>query len=173
MSSDDPGLLDILEQHGAQLHALLTRLTLRAGVAEDLLQELFLRLRNADGFGSSANRKAYAFRAAIHLAFDWRRQQRLTEPLETELAGVATAPLDRLIDAEELERVLDAMEHLSDLARQTLVLRYLQQLDYADIAEQLGKTEHQARGLCFKALQQLRARLRPTASETDARGTES
>ncbi|HEV8059150.1 MAG TPA: sigma-70 family RNA polymerase sigma factor [Gemmataceae bacterium] len=173
MSSDDRGLLDILEQHGAQLHALLTRLTLRAGVAEDLLQELFLKLRAANGFGRSANRKAYAFRAAIHLAFDWRRRQRSTEPLGTELAGGMVAPLDRLIDAEDLERVLDAVEHLSDLARQTMVLRYLQQLDYADIAEQLGKTEHQVRGLCFKALHQLRTRLRPTTRESDAQGTES
>jgi RNA polymerase sigma factor (sigma-70 family) len=172
VSSDDRELLDILDRHGAQLHALLTRLTLRAGVAEDLLQELFLKLRAADGFGRAANRKAYAFRTAIHLAFDWRRRQRPTESIEERLAGGVTSPLDRLIDAEELERVLDALQQLSELARQAVVLRYLQQQDYADIAEQLGKTEHQARGICSKALEQLRTRLGQKGRKEDARGTE-
>jgi RNA polymerase sigma factor (sigma-70 family) len=172
VSSDDRELLDILDRHGAQLHALLTRVTLRAGVAEDLLQELFLKLRGADGFARAADRKAYAFRTAIHLAFDWRRRQRLSESPEAEPAGFAIAPLDRLIDAEELERVLDALQGLSELGRQAVVLRYLQQQDYADIAGQLGKTEHQVRGLCSKALEQLRTMLGQTARERHVRGTE-
>src|SRR5580765_1950033 len=73
----DPNeLLGMLERHGAELHALFARITLRADVAEDLLQDLFLKLRNAEGFARAANRKAYLFQSAIHLAFDWRRAQR-------------------------------------------------------------------------------------------------
>ena len=164
MTSSNDELLDILNQHGAQLHALLTRLTLRAGVAEDLLQELFLKLHDADGFARAANRKAYAFRAAIHLAFDWRRRQRPTETLDAVPLGVSAAALDRLIDAEELEQVLEAMRHLSELSRQVLVGRYLQFQDYGEIALELGKTAHQVRGLCHKALGQLRLILRPVGA---------
>jgi RNA polymerase sigma factor (sigma-70 family) len=167
---DPNGLMSILEKHGAELHALFTRLTMRAGVAEDLLQELFLKLQGAKGFAGADNRKAYVFRTAIHLAFDWRRAQRPTEPLRTEPGVTGESPLDRLIDAEELSQVLDAMHHLSDLGRQVLVLRYLQHQEYAEIAPQLGRTEHQVRGLCSKALEQLRTILRPAAPEPEKGG---
>jgi RNA polymerase sigma factor (sigma-70 family) len=165
VSTDPNGLLSILDKHGAELHALFTRLTMRVGIAEDLLQELFLKLRNADGFVRADNRKGYVFRSAIHLAFDWRRAQRPTEPLRIEPVSAAESPLDRLIGAEEFELTLEAMQSLSELSRQVLVLRYLQHQENAEIAEQLGKTEHQVRGLCHKALEQLRAVLRPVASE--------
>ena len=101
MNADPKGLLNLLETHGAELYALLTRLTLRAGVAEDLLQELFLKLRNASGFACADNPKAYAFRTAIHLACDWRRAQPKTVPLVTEPEGREAAPLDGLIEREE------------------------------------------------------------------------
>jgi RNA polymerase sigma factor (sigma-70 family) len=156
VSPDPNGLLSILKKHGAELHALLMRLTLRADVAEDLLQELFLKLRSSDGFAGAANRKAYAFRTAIHLAFDWRRAQRPTEPIHSEPACAGMSPLDRLIDAEELEQVLEAMQQLSELGRQVVVLRYLHHQEYAEIAERFDKTEHQVRALCSKALEQLR-----------------
>jgi RNA polymerase sigma factor (sigma-70 family) len=156
-------LLDILNKHGAELYALLTRLTMRADVADDLLQELFLKLRAAKGFAAAANQKGYALRSAIHLAFDWRKAQRPVEQLRTEPASASRSPLDHLIDADELEQVLDAMQHLSELSRQALVLRYLQHHEYGDIAAQLGKSEHQVRGLCHKGITVLRSMLRSTA----------
>jgi RNA polymerase sigma factor (sigma-70 family) len=78
-----------------------------------------------------------------------------------------------LIDAEEREQVLNELQHLSELARQIVVLHYLQQQDYAEIAEQVGKTEHQVRGLCYKALEQLRARLQHAASQSEKRVSEA
>ena len=35
-------------------------------------------------------------------------------------------------------------------------MRYIQQESYEEIARQLGKTVHQARALCFKAMSALR-----------------
>jgi RNA polymerase sigma-70 factor (ECF subfamily) len=166
VSSDPSGLLIILEKHGAELLALFTRLTLRAGVAEDLLQELFLKLRSAPGFATAENRKAYAFRTALHLAVDWQRAHRQTEPLRNEPATGLESPLDQLVDAEELAQVLDALPQLSELGRQVVVMHYLQHQDYAEIAELLGKTEHQVRGLCYKALAQLRTILAPAIDES-------
>jgi RNA polymerase sigma factor (sigma-70 family) len=163
VNTDADGLLDIFNRHGAELYALLTRLTMRPDVADDLLQELFLKLRAAKGFAAATNQKGYAFRAAIHLAFDCRRAQRPLEQLRTEPVSAAVSSLDKLIDAEELEQVLDAMQHLSRLSRQALVLRYLQRHEYGDIAAQLGKTEHQVRGLCHKGITVLRSMLRSTA----------
>jgi len=170
VSSEPDGLLDILQAHGAELHALLTRLTLRAGVAADLLQDLFLKLHGSEGFARAENRKAYAFQAAIHLAFDWRRRQRPYEHLSTEPVATGESPLDLLIDAEELEQVLEAIERLSPLAQQVVALRYLQHEEYPAIAEQVGKTEHQVRALCAKAIGQLREMLQPAPENSETRG---
>ncbi len=46
-----------------------------------------------------------------------------------------------------------------------LVLRYLQQHDYAEVARLVGKTEHQVRGLCSKAIGLLQAKFRPAVEE--------
>lgn len=66
-------LLNLLNEHGGRLHKLLVKLTLRRDVAEDLLQDLFLRLSKSKGFHRSPSPERYLFRAAINLAFDWPR----------------------------------------------------------------------------------------------------
>ena len=76
MRSRQKELLELLDKSGADLYALLTRLTLREDVAEELMQELFIKLNNSRGIGNVANWNAYARRAAINLAFDWRRSQK-------------------------------------------------------------------------------------------------
>ncbi len=40
-------LLELLDKSGANLYALLTRLTLREDIAEELMQELFIKLINS------------------------------------------------------------------------------------------------------------------------------
>ena len=39
-------LLELLDKSGASLYALLTRLTLREDIAEEMMQELFIKLSN-------------------------------------------------------------------------------------------------------------------------------
>jgi RNA polymerase sigma-70 factor (ECF subfamily) len=156
VNPDTTELLQLLDTYGGELYALLTRLTLGAGVADDLLQELFLKLGGSPRFKDAANRKGYVFRTAINLALDWRRSRRALERLETEPATDAAEPILRLIRTEELSQILDAMQELPALYREVLVLRYLQHEEYPQIASQFGKTEHQVRALCHKGLEELR-----------------
>jgi len=153
-------LLELLEKSGAGLYALLTRLTLREDVAEELMQELFLKLNTARDQGGIDCWQAYARRAAINLAFDWRRRQKIRRTCSLdgvlERASEDRAPLSRLIESEELEHVLAAIGRLHGASREAFILRYLQQDSYEDIAGQLGKTVHQVRALCFRALSTLR-----------------
>ena len=109
------------------------------------MQDLFVKLRTAKAFSRAENRTAYTFRTAIHLAFDWRRRQRPVALLAEDPAGAEEAPLDRLIQVEELEQILEAMKHLSDLGRHVLVSRYLRHQEYAEIAKELGKSKHHVR----------------------------
>ncbi len=159
MRSRQKELLELLDKSGADLYALLTRLTLREDVAEELMQELFIKLNNSRSIGKVVNWDAYARKSAINLAFDWRRSQKQTilalgqvaEPVSNE-----NSPLGKLIHSEELAETLDAVGRLKKSSREVLVMRYLQQESYDNIAEQLGKTSHQVRALCSRAIRNLR-----------------
>ena len=155
-------LLELLESAGGSLHTLLTRLTLREDVAEDLMQELFIKLSRAKGFARADNHLAYARRAAMHLAFDWRRLQKRKSPtteMITEPSAANLSPLSKLIRDEQLGQILDAAERLGGLSREAFVMRHIQKEPYEAVANQLGKTTHQVRGLCHKAIEQIRCLL--------------
>ncbi|MBM4024740.1 MAG: sigma-70 family RNA polymerase sigma factor [Planctomycetes bacterium] len=160
MSDRRTELLELLDRFGAGLYALLTRLTLREEVAEELMQELFLKLHGAKDQGRIECWYAYARRTAINLAFDWRRRQKIRRACSldalSERASETDGPLGRLIASEELEQVLAALGRLHGASREAFVMRYLQQHSYEEIAEQLGKTVHQTRALCFRAMSTLR-----------------
>lgn len=168
-------LLELLEKSGAALYALLTRLTLREDVADELMQELFIKLNNSNDLNEVKNLGAYAHRAAINLAFDWRRSQkrnalglaRLNEPASNE-----HSPLSKMVQTEELRQVLETIGQLNKTSREVLVMRYIQEQSTEDIAEQLHKTPHQVRALCSKAMSHLRSILdsnqpSPSGKETD------
>lgn len=168
MSDDRQVLLSLLESAGPRLHALLTRLTLREDVAEELLQDLFLGLSERNGFSEADNKEAYAFQVARHLAFDWRRRNRRREstPLAADREVGQASPLSALIDREQLEQVLDAANKLTALGREVFVMRFIQQQSYEIIATKLGKTPHQVRGLCHKAVKDIRRLLSDSRSHS-------
>jgi len=135
------GVAKPLEQHGADLLALFTRITLRADVAEDLLQELFLKLRTPAVYPrrqpqsvSIPYRDAPGLRLAPNAAADRTLASGVGGPSE-----IAAGPPDwRGAVRGSPQRIAS----LSVLNREVLVLRYLQNHDYPKIAEVLGKTEH-------------------------------
>lgn len=152
-------ILKLLDVSGPRLHRLLARLTRQEDVVGDLVQDLFIRLWNSKGFDKADDPFAYAYRAAINLAFEWRRRQQIRrQPLEGNCPVAQQNPsaLGKMIEAEELEQVLDATSRLSDLARDVVVMRYIEQDSYEGIAEQLGKKPQHIRSLCSKAMARLR-----------------
>lgn len=140
------------------MHQLLGRLTLREDEAGDLLQELFLRLWNSKSFDRARDPFSYAYRAAINLAFEWRRDRKGTfRSLEDDCPAKAdSSALGRMTAAEELEQILDATMQLSELARNVVVMHYIEQESYEEIAQRLGKKPQYLRALNAKAIAQLR-----------------
>ena len=152
-------ILQLLDTSGPCLHRLLARLTRREDAIGDLLQELFIRLWNSKTFDKADDPLAYAYRTAINLAFEWRRRQQIMcQSLEVNCPAAQDNPsaLGKMIQAEELEQVLDATSRLSDLARDVVVMRYIEQDSYEEIAERLGKKPQHMRSVCAKAMAQLR-----------------
>jgi len=152
-------ILQLLDVSGPRLHKLLGRLTRREDAVGDLLQELFLRLWNSKTFDKAEDPFAYAYRAAINLAFEWRRGQQTTcQSLEENCLAAedGSSALGKMIQAEELEQVLDATSKLTALARDVVVMRYIEQDSYEEIGERLGKKPQHVRSACAKAVAQLR-----------------
>ncbi len=167
-------LLELLDKSGANLYALLTRLTLREDIAEELMQELFIKLNNSRSFDKAGNPEAYARKAAINLAFDWRRSRK-RNPLRLdqirEPASNDSSPLGKLLQAEELDEILNAIGKLNKVPREAFVMRYIQEESYDYIAEQLGKTSHHVRALCSRALNRLRNVLGSNQHESSGKET--
>lgn len=151
-------LNQLLDAHGQSLHALLLRMTLDREAAADLFQDLFARLAGSAGFAAAADYPAFAFRAAINLAHDWRRRRRQLPlaPLPEQLVDSSGSPV---AFSDELARVLDAVGRLSDPARDAICLRYLRQMSYEQVGRSLGRSAHQARALCHAGIVRLRRML--------------
>jgi RNA polymerase sigma-70 factor (ECF subfamily) len=161
-------LLKLLDEHGARLHRLLARLTLRGDAADDLLQDLFLKLRASNGFAKADDQVAFAVRTAVNLAFDCRRRQarrRDGAALDGDAAGPGSDPLAGLVEREEMDQVLAAIAELPDATRLAVTLRYLERHETDEVARLMENTPHQARALCAKGLAILRERLGEPAQE--------
>ncbi len=158
-------LLEFLKESGPRLHGMLLRLTLDDQVAEELMQELFMRLFEIKHLQRINNLQAYACRMAMNLAFDRQRRKRPFLAIPDDQTDHRIPPVDRrLIQAEECRTILDAAAALSGQIRECFVLHYIEQMDYAEIAGQMQKSQPQIRALCSKAIQ----RIRRIVNEQDA-----
>ena len=148
---------DLLRMQGKRLHAILLRLTLSGHAADDLLQELCVRLLASDGLVRAESPVGYAVRTAVHLGLEWRRRRR---GLGDELLEVVEAPQDGPAQLagrrEEVEFLLDAVQRLREPLQQVIVLRFIEGQGYEEIGGILGKTAQQVRGLAHKGIRALR-----------------
>ena len=84
------------------------------------------------------------------------------EPLAGEVLNfsIKTTVLDDIIEEEDRETIKRMVEKflsiLSPLQKETLYLRYMQDLDYADIASILNRSEESIRQLVFQAIRKIR-----------------
>jgi RNA polymerase sigma-70 factor (ECF subfamily) len=106
---------------------------------------------------------AWLYRLAHNVVVDHFRARRPTEPLPA-MGGATQEEVDleeaveRRLTADE---VVQALEHLTPEQRDVIVLRFLEGLDHAEIADILGKREGAVRALQLRGLQALRRILRP------------
>jgi len=133
------------------------RITGNAADAEDVLQNVFLRLlRRGAGAGEITQPESYLRRAAIHCALDLIRQR------QREAVKAAGAALDSpsTVDPELRESLKQALAELEPRPAEMFVLRYFEGHSNEEIAAQMGVsrlvvavTLHRARRRLQKAIQ--------------------
>ena len=159
MSEVGQKLLELLEQKGKTFYTLFLRLTLNEQAAEELLQELFVRLYKSKKCCELENLYPYAYRCAVNLATDYyRRNKRPAVSLEdiVETLPAPDCPVSEVIKHEEIDRLLLALNSLKGNLKQVIVMRYIEQRSFEEIAKTINKDTHQVRALCSKGIQRLR-----------------
>ena len=155
-------LFEILEMQGPQLYGLVARVTLRWDVADDIIQEVFLKLSESEKFAQTSDPIGYIHATALNLAFDWRRSRtRVPEMTNMDLSldylqSDDPPALNQLIENEQLEQVLDAAAKLPRYLHEIFVMKYIEDNSYQTIADRLGRTPKQIRAVSHKAITQLR-----------------
>lgn len=166
----DLGALDTLfARHHTRLYAFLARLTGDTGTAEDLVQEVFLRLlRFRERYAGDGEFISWLYRIARNLATDDHRRRRETVPLEIlELPDDgAPLPLERLTLEERQAQLERALAALPATHREVLLLRGVEGLSHRDVAEVLGCSEGAVRVRMHRAVAALKRQWSAMNGET-------
>jgi RNA polymerase sigma-70 factor (ECF subfamily) len=137
----------LADEHGGRIFTLALYLLGRREDAEDVTQEVLVRLWHHRDRIDSARTGAWVARVTRNLAIDYSRQRRLraavlVESADVEAMSVAVsrdATPDRAVIAGELRRTLEAaIAGLDEPYRSILVMREIQGLAYQEIAEALS-----------------------------------
>jgi RNA polymerase sigma factor (sigma-70 family) len=152
------------EQYWLGLHRFLMRRLRSAHNAQDLAQEVYLRLLRVDDTELVRQPQAYLYRIASNLAYEFKlREQKEPVTFDSEvLDHLAEHPLEPLSDevgerlgaSQQLEYVL---MQLPPMYRAVFVLRKRDGLSYSEIAKSLGLSVHTVKKYLARAVVQCRA----------------
>jgi len=155
----------------------LYRMVQNQAIAEELAQEVFLRVYRArTSYEPTAKFTTWLFRITTHLALNSlrdrrgeKRQQSLDAATEDqqplEVADVRWNREQQLVEDARLESVRLAIAGLPDKQRAAVLMHKYQELDYSQIAGVLGCSVSAVKSLLFWAYETLRARLAHLAED--------
>ena len=149
MPNDDPESLfkSWLGKHGGTVLKVARAYTLTAEDCQDLAQEILLQVwRSLPQFQGRASAATWAYRVALNTALGWQRSDRRRrtncksiEKVE-ELSDQGLDSADQADEREVIEQLYASIRQLPK-ADAALVLLYLDDLSYREMAEVLGISE--------------------------------
>ncbi len=145
-----------------------------ASDAEDLTARVFFRAMRH--IGTYTNRglplSAWLYRIAHNLVANWHRDnsRRKEIPLDEAISFRTTVehPESSLVDMEERERLLRVIRCLPEDRQQLLILKFVDHLSNAEIAQIMGKTEGAVKSLYHRTLLSLRNEYHLALSDADS-----
>jgi RNA polymerase sigma-70 factor (ECF subfamily) len=176
VKAGDQAAFDFLVQkYRRPLVSFMYRMARNTAAAEDLAQEVFLRVyRSRQTYEASAKFTTWLYRIATNLAVNHARDTRKERPEVTvsldepdEETGTTMDVADSTISVEEAmvrrERMLairSRVEALPERQRLAVIMHKYQQMDYKQIADVLKLSESATKSLLFRAYQTLREQLK-------------
>jgi RNA polymerase sigma-70 factor (ECF subfamily) len=161
----------LLEKHRSAVVHFLYRMVQNNPVAEELAQEVFLRVyRSRATYEPTAKFTTWLFRIATHLALNALRDnkhERLQERLDDDSSDMPVRQVSdgrpsveqRMVYQTKLEEVRRAIGALPEKQRAAVLMHKYEEMEYSQIAKVLNCSESAVKSLLFRAYEALRARL--------------
>jgi RNA polymerase sigma-70 factor (ECF subfamily) len=161
----------LLNKHRSSVVHFLYRMVQDRAVAEELAQEVFLRVyRSRGSYEPTAKFTTWLFRIATHLALNALRdgkhdrgQERLDDasgklPVR-QVADARPNVEQALVNDARLEEIRRAIGALPEKQRAAVLMHKYQEMEYSQIAKVLNCSESAIKSLLFRAYETLRSRL--------------
>jgi RNA polymerase sigma-70 factor (ECF subfamily) len=147
----------VVRQREAQVLRTAFRILGNWADAEDVAQEVFLRLhRHGLAFSNDAAAGGWLYRVTVNLCFDRTRAARPSQELPELVSRDRSAEAALLIE-EKKQRLMAALAMLPVKERAAVVLREIEGLSTAEVAEALGSSEVTVRSQISRAMVRLRS----------------
>jgi len=162
----------VVTNHRMQIFRFLLASTRDVDLAETMTQECFLKAhRNWASFRGESTAMTWLMRIAINLQKDHWRNRRLqfwrqtrTNSVDSDEAGEwlpsgESSPEKQLLAREQVGRVWESVKGLSERQRTVFLLRYVEELEIAEIGRATGLSEGTVKAHLSRALGRVRAEL--------------
>jgi len=178
-AGDEASFELLLQRYRTPLVNFLFRMVRNREQAEDLAQEVFLRVYRArEDYVPSAKFTTWLFRIATNLALNSMRDTRyqklevsIDAPMMVDSEDGDERPLDvaekhpnieqHLVEDVRVKMIRHAINKLPEKQRAAVLLHKYQELDYTEIAKILSCSESALKSLLFRAYEALRVELAP------------
>src|ERR1700682_576034 len=182
-AGDDQSFALLLHRYRTPLVNFLYRMVRNREQAEDLAQEVFIRVYRArEDYVPSAKFTTWLFRIATNLALNSVRDNRhrsmeisLDAPVNADAEDGDERPMEvaekrpnieeNLVEKERSKVIRHAINKLPEKQRAAVLLHKYQELDYKEIARILECSESALKSLLFRAYETLRVELAPLVAQ--------
>jgi len=164
MNPDSAGLSRLFLEHSRSLTKYLNGIVSKAEIAEELVQEVFVRLR-LSGRSELESPRGFLFRTAQNLARDYLRRaarvpmDRLDDQSAERLSGCGPSPEEVLAARQELAIVRAVLLELPPKCRRVFLLARIEGLSERAVAAEMGISQTMVRKHLARAVRHIHAGL--------------
>jgi RNA polymerase sigma-70 factor (ECF subfamily) len=174
-AGDESAFEYLVQKYRRPMVGFMYRMSHNAAAAEDLAQEVFLRVyRSRTSYEASAKFTTWLYRIATNLAVNHARDTRnerpdkmasLDEPDEEtgttmDVADSSLTVEQNILRRERMAAIRAKVQGLPERQRTAVLMHKYQQMDYKQIAEVLRLSESATKSLLFRAYETLREQLK-------------
>jgi RNA polymerase sigma-70 factor (ECF subfamily) len=174
-AGDEAAFGYLVQKYRRPMVSFLYRMSRNSAAAEDLAQEVFLRVyRSRTSYEASAKFTTWLYRIATNLAANYARDTRYERPETTasldesdpetgtrmDLADDTLTAEEDMVRRERLAAIRAKVQGLPERQRMAVVMHKYQQMDYRQIADVLKISESATKSLLFRAYETLREELK-------------
>jgi RNA polymerase sigma-70 factor (ECF subfamily) len=178
-AGDDSSFDFLLQKYRSPLVNFLNRMVRDSSTAEDLAQEVFLRVYRArKQYTPSAKFTTWLFRIATNVALNSvrdTRHRKMEVSIDAPTDDWESRPMElrasekrideRLVERDRIEIIRRTILALPEKQRAAVLLHKYEEMDYVEIARVLDCSESALKSLLFRAYESLRVQLAPLVAQ--------